>query len=206
LRIGVARNTVPPTVAEESAVTAQSDRMPPIGETDQSSEQRAAAETFKTLRHQPIFGPFVPLHRSPDLMLRLAPVGDFMRNELVFGVRLAEIAILFTARRYDQPVEWAIHSEIAAKAGLPAHVIAALSEDRRPDDMTDDEALIWNAVAEIDRAKRLSDTTYAALSSRFGEKGVVELAALMGYYQLLATVMNCARTQAPVGPELPPVR
>lgn len=187
-------------------MTAQPDRMPPIAETEQTREQCDASETFKTLRSQPIFGPFVPLHRSPDLMLRLAPVGDFMRNELVFGSRLAEIAILFTARRYDQPVEWAIHSQIAAKAGLPAHVIAALSEDRRPEGMTADETLIWEAVAEIDRSRRLSDTTYAALSARFGEKGVIELAALMGYYQLLATVMNCARTEAPAGPELPPVR
>jgi len=185
---------------------AQTDRMPPLAPADQTPAQREAAETFATIRDQPVFGPFVPLHRSPDLMLRLAPVGDFMRKELVFGVRLAEIAILFTARRYDQPVEWAIHSQIAAKAGLPAHVIAALAEDRRPADMTEDEALIWDAVAEIDRARRLSDATYAALSGRFGEQGVVELAALMGYYQLLATVMNCARTAAPDGPALPPVR
>lgn len=187
-------------------MTAQPDRMPPLSVADQTPQQRKAAEVFATIRDQPVFGPFVPLHRSPELMLRLAPVGDFMRKELVFGVRLAEIAILFTARRYDQPVEWAIHSGIAAKAGLPAHVIAALSEDRRPDAMTADEALIWDAVAEIDRSKRLSDASYAALAARFGEQGVVELAALIGYYQLLATVMNCARTQAPEGPELPPVR
>jgi 4-carboxymuconolactone decarboxylase len=187
-------------------MTAKPDRMPPLDTDEQTQEQRKAAGIFETIRDQPVFGPFVPLHRSPDLMLRLAPVGDFMRKELCFGVRLAEIAILFTARRYDQPVEWAIHSGIAAKAGLPAHVIAALAEDRQPEDMTQDEALIWSAVAEIDRSRRLSDPTYAAISARFGEQGVVELAALMGYYQLLATVMNCARTQAPEGPELPPVR
>ncbi len=181
----------------------KADRMPPLAAADQTPEQASASEVFKTIRDQPVFGPFVPLHRSPDLMLRLAPVGDFMRKELCFGVRLAEIAILFTARRYDQPVEWAIHSEIAARAGLPASVIAALAEDRRPETMTEDEALIWDCVAEIDRSKRLSDRSYAALSGRFGERGVVELAALMGYYQLLATVMNCARTAAPVGPELP---
>ncbi len=187
-------------------MTARPDRMPPLPETALTAAQRDAAEVFATIRDQPVFGPFVPLHRSPDLMLRLAPVGDFMRKQLCFGVRLAEIAILFTARRYDQPVEWAIHAEIAAKAGLPAHVIAALSEDRMPEDMSADEALVWNAVAEIDRSRRLSDATYAALSNRFGEQGVVELAALMGYYQLLATVMNCARTAAPAGPELPPAR
>lgn len=180
--------------------------MPPLAEHDQTQAQREAAETFRTIRDQPIFGPFVPLHRSPDLMLRLAPVGDFMRKELIFGVRLAEIAILFTARRYDQPVEWAIHAGIAARAGLPAHIIAALAEDRQPEDMSEDETLIWGAVAEIDRSKRLCDTTYAALAARFGEQGVVELAALIGYYQLLATVMNVARTQAPDGPALPPVR
>lgn len=187
-------------------MTAKPDRMPPLSDADQTPQQRHAAKVFETIRDQPVFGPFVPLHRSPDLMLQLAPVGDFMRKQLCFGVRLAEIAILFTARRYDQPVEWAIHSEIAAKAGLPAHVVAALSEDRQPDNMTADEALIWSAVAEIDRSKRLSDPTYAALADRFGEQGVVELAALLGYYQLLAMVMNCARTAAPPGPELPPIR
>jgi 4-carboxymuconolactone decarboxylase len=180
--------------------------MPPLTDADQTQAQRDAAEVFRTIRDQPVFGPFVPLHRSPDLMLRLAPVGDFMRKELCFGVRLAEIAILFTARRYDQPVEYAIHADIAAKAGLPAPVIEALAEDRQPPDMTEDEALIWSCVAEIDRSRRLSDTSYAALVARFGEQGVVELAALMGYYQLLATVMNCARTAAPAGPDLPPVR
>lgn len=187
-------------------MTARPDRMPPLADAAQTQAQRDAAEVFKTIRDQPVFGPFVPLHRSPDLMLRLAPVGDFMRKQLCFGVRLAEIAILFTARRYDQPVEYAIHAGIAAEAGLPEHVIAALAEDRQPPDMTEDEALIWSCVAEIDRAKRLSDASYAALSGRFGEQGVVELAALMGYYQLLATVMNCARTAVPAGPELPPVR
>jgi 4-carboxymuconolactone decarboxylase len=180
--------------------------MPPLADADQTQAQRDAAQVFRTIRGQPVFGPFVPLHRSPDLMLRLAPVGDFMRKELCFGVRLAEIAILFTARRYDQPVEYAIHAEIAARAGLPAPVIEALAEDRQPPDMNADEVLIWSCVAEIDRSRRLSDASYAALAARFGEQGVVELAALMGYYQLLATVMNCARTSAPPGPELPPVR
>ena len=106
--------------------------MPPLPMPSRRRSSASASDVFKTIRDQPVFGPFVPLHRSPDLMLRLAPVGDFMRKELCFGVRLAEIAILFTARRYDQPVEWAIHAEIAATAGLPAHVIAALAEDRQP--------------------------------------------------------------------------
>ena len=184
-------------------MTEIADRMPPLAPEAQTPQERDGAERFIALRGQPVFGPFAPLHRSPELMLRVAAIGEFTRKSLCFGVKLSEIAILSVARAYDQPVEWAIHAQIAAKAGLPAAIIDAISEGRRPAVMDDDETLIYDCVVEIERGKRLSDTSYAALKARFGDQGVVELAALIGYYQLLATVMNVARTQSPEGPALP---
>lgn len=180
------------------------DRMPPLDPAQLTPEQVEAAETFKALRGgQPVFGPFVPFHRSPDLMLRVAPIGDYMRYRTCLGSRLAEMSILLVARAWDQNVEYAIHAPIAAREGVPADVIAAIAEGRRPPKMALDEELIYDAVTEFQRTKTLSDTTYARLVARFGEPGVVDLIGLVGYYGMLAGILNVARTTVPDGPRLP---
>ncbi len=45
----------------------------------------------------------------------------------------------------------------------------------------------------------MSDTTYGRTVELFGERGVIDLCGLCGYYSLLAMVMNVARTPLPAG-------
>jgi 4-carboxymuconolactone decarboxylase len=71
--------------------------------------------------------------------------------------------------------------------------------------MTLDEELVFEAVTEFQRTKTLSDTTYARLVSMFGEPGVIDLIGLVGYYGMLAGILNVARTTVPEGPRLPPL-
>jgi 4-carboxymuconolactone decarboxylase len=88
----------------------------------------------------------------------------------------------------------------AEKAGVSRDILAALADGRRPDAMSADEALIYDAVAELLATKRWSDTTYARIVARHGEQGAVEIPTLVGIYSLLALVLNVARTPAD-GPE-----
>ena len=53
------------------------------------------------------------------------------------------------------------------------------------------------------RTQGVSDPTYARMLSHFDEKGVIDTIGIMGYYQLLAMVMNTARTALPEGVEPP---
>ena len=62
--------------------------------------------------------------------------------------------------------------------------------------MSADEALIYDAVAELLATKRWSDTTYDRIVARHGEQGAVEIPTLVGIYSLLAMVLNVARTPA----------
>jgi 4-carboxymuconolactone decarboxylase len=152
-----------------------------------------------------VFGPFVPLLRSPELMLRCQQVGIHCRYNSAMGLRLTEFAILMVARRWSQNVEWAIHAPIAADAGVGSETIAALLEGRRPDMMAEDEAVVFDAVCDLWDSGGWSDSTYAAMTSRFGEAGVIDLIGTVGYYALLAQVMNVARTDAPGGYVMPPL-
>ncbi len=184
-----------------------SDRMPDIPVDRLTDAQKAAAAAFRTARGVPVFGPFVPLLRSPELMTNASTMGLHLRYRSVLPLHLSELAILITAREWTQQLEWHIHAPIAVEAGLDPDIVAAIREGRRPDTMGSAEALVHAFSTELHRNKAVSDTTYARVVEAFGEQGAVELAGINGYYTLLAMSMNVARTALPDGaqPPLPPL-
>ena len=175
------------------------DRMPPIPEDKMSPQQQAAMTELTSGPRGKIGGPFVPLVRSPELMSRLQKVGEYLRYHNAIGLRNSEFAVLIVARHWSQPVEWAIHRPIAEREGVLPATCEALLEGRRPTQMTDDEAVIYDVLEELRSYKNISDTTWARAMERFGEQGVIDLVAHYGYYSTLAAVMNACRTEVPAG-------
>lgn len=173
------------------------DRMPAIPEAQMSPDQKRVMDEIAAGPRGRIGGPFIPLMRSPELMNRLQKVGEYLRFQNTVGLRNSEFAVLIVARHWSQPIEWAIHRPIAEKEGVLPATCDAIAEGRRPDNMTDDETLIYNVLEELRNNRSLSDPTYAQLLKRFGEQGVIDLVAHYGYYSLLAMTMNVARTEVP---------
>jgi len=172
------------------------DRLPPLSPATYSPDQAAAAADFRGRRGVEPFGPYAPLLRSPKLMLEVEAVGRRLRYGSCLGEALKEQAICQVARSFSQQFEWSVHVLEAEKAGCRPDLLAALADGRRPDGMNADEALIHDAVAELMTTRRWSDTTYGRVSARHGEQGAVELTSLVGFYSLLALVLNVARTPA----------
>lgn len=181
------------------------DRMPEIPAGRLTPAQVAASAAFAASRKTAVFGPFVPLLRSPDLMLRASEMGLYLRYDSVLPFRISEFAILIVAREWSQQVEWQIHHPIALKAGVDEAVAQAIAEGRRPDGMSAEEAATYAFSIELQRNKAVSDPTYATLVALFGEQGAIDLTGINGYYALLAMMMNVARTALPEGvaPQLP---
>ena len=173
------------------------ERMPDIPEAQMSTEQKRIMDEIAAGPRGRIGGPFIPLMRSPELMNRLQKVGEYLRFQNTVGLRNSEFAVLIVARHWAQPVEWAIHRPIAEREGVLPATCDAIAEGRRPDNMTEDETLIYNVLEELRSNRSLSDVTYAQLRNRFGDQGVIDLVAHYGYYSLLAMSMNVARTAVP---------
>jgi 4-carboxymuconolactone decarboxylase len=172
-------------------------RLGPIPFSQLTPQQQAAAQAIIDGPRGALYGPFVPLIRSPELMECAQRMGEYLRYRSAIGTRLSELAILVTARQWDQQVEWAIHAPIALQEGLSPAMVEAIAARRRPEAMMDDEALVHDFCIELHRDKRVCDATYNAALARFGEHGVVDLMGLNGYYTFLAMVMNAAQTAAP---------
>jgi 4-carboxymuconolactone decarboxylase len=173
------------------------DRMPPIPPEKYTEAQKKAADQFLETRKTPVFGPFIPLMRSPELMLRSKEMGDYLRFRASIGQKLAEFTILITARQWTQDYEWYVHHPLALKQGLKPEAAEAVFVGRRPSGMAEDEEALYDLVTELDNTRRLSDATYDRALKKFGEQGVMDIIGIHGYYTFLAMTMNATRMELP---------
>jgi 4-carboxymuconolactone decarboxylase len=182
------------------------DRLPAIPADKLTEAQKVAMQEFKAARNADVSGPFIPLLRSPEVMNRARAMGDYLRFKSSLPPRLSEFLILITAREWTQNYEWDAHARLALQAGVSAETVQALAKGRRPDRLTDDEAILYELSTELQHHKAVSDETYARAVQRYGEQGVIDAVGITGYYTLLAMVLNTARTPVPAGrtPELAP--
>ncbi|MEQ1881422.1 MAG: carboxymuconolactone decarboxylase family protein [Burkholderiales bacterium] len=179
------------------------DRMPPLLPDQLTEAQKQAAAEISAGPRGSVFGPFVPLLRSPEFMSRLQKTGEYLRFNNVLGPRLGEMVILMTARRWTQQFEWSAHYPLALKAGLRTEVADAIGDGRRPAGMAQDEEIVYDFCDELIRTQGVSDATYARAVAQFREQGVIDMIGITGYYSTLAMVMNVARTPLPEGTTAP---
>jgi len=183
------------------------DRLPPIPSDKQTDAQKKAAIEFQKERMTEVFGPFVPLSRSPQLMIDAARMSTYLRFGNTLPRALSEFAIILQARRWTQEYEWYVHAADAKTAGLPEEIIQAVAEGRRPEKMTDEQDIIYEFGRELNDQHAVTDRTYARALARFGEQGVMDLVGVNGFYSLISMALNVGRTPLPAGvaPALKPM-
>ena len=189
---------------------AQGPRLKPLPESEMSEAQRKAVQEYERGPRGKMNpnGPSFALLRSPELMERTQKLGEYLRYNTSIPLRLNEFAILITAREWNSQIEWVGHYGLALKAGLAPAVAADLAQGRRPAGMKDDEAIVYQFCKEIHDNKGVSDATYQAVVEKFGERGVMDLIGVTGYYTMQAMVLNVTRTPLPEGtaPPLPALK
>src|SRR5260370_22936852 len=101
--------------------------------------------------------PYRAYIRNPDLAPRLTALTEYLRWNTSLPPRLSEFAILITARQWTAQYEWFAHYPLAIKAGLDPKIAAAIAEGKRPANMKDDEASLYDLGMALYRAKKVSD-------------------------------------------------
>jgi 4-carboxymuconolactone decarboxylase len=173
------------------------DRMPPIPLDKMNDLQRKFAEEIIKGPRGALYGPFIPLIRSPELMDRSQRIGEYLRYKSAIGTKLTEFVIMIVARQWTQQVIWAIHEPIVLKAGVKPGIIQAIADGRRPAGMSEDEEMLYNFCMELHTNQSICDATYDRVLKRFGEQGVIDTLGINGYYSMIAMVMNATRTAVP---------
>ena len=181
------------------------ERLPALRPDQLSPEQKAINDAIASGPRGNSSGPFQSWLRSPELADRLQKVGEYVRFQTSLPKPLNEFAILVAGRYWNSAFEWAYHYPLAIRGGVEASVLKDLSDGRAPGGMSDDEALVYGFSTELRRDKAVSDATYARALARFGERGIIDLVAVNGYYDVVCMTLNVAQVPVPAGSTAPPL-
>jgi len=78
------------------------------------------------------------------------------------------------------------------EAGLSVDSIDKIAAGQRPK-LDPDEEIIYNFCDELLNTRRVTDATFNRAKEKFGERGIVDLIGVMGYYHLASMVLNLDR-------------
>lgn len=152
--------------------------------------QQTAAREFLDLRGYEPRGPFAVLLRSPELLTRVRALGDYLRFSSTVAPALRELAILVVARHCGQRYEWIAHASLAESHGVSAATIETIRSGCVPDDLALDANAVYRFAAEMCAASRVSDRTFEEALRAIGERATIDLAALVGYYVMIAMILD----------------
>lgn len=149
-----------------------------------------------------VSGPFPVMLNSPEAALLVARLGHRIRFQNSLDPWVFELAVLAGARERDCLFEWSAHQAEAERVGLRPELVAAVRSRTAPAGLSEQEALIVRFVQELARTNRVAPPTYRAVADWLGPQGVTELAVTVGYYTLLACVLNVFEVEPPPGGDM----
>lgn len=171
-------------------MSTHTNRMPVITERGEiPADQRHNFDLIEESRGH-VRGPFSVLLNSPEVGGRVGHLGTYIRFESQLSGPQRELAILTTAREWDCAYEWAVHEPLARETGVRDVAIKTITDQRSTDGLTETEALIVRYGRAVLREHELSESLFRTAKDHFGIQRITELTATIGYYSLLACVLN----------------
>ena len=200
--IGSLANAQGPAARE---LNLRGDRFKPLTYEQLTSEQKTLVEHLLAGERGGLNGPFNVLLRSPEMGDAAQKLGAQLRFHSTVPPKLREMAIIMTARYWNSQYEWYAHHRLALQSGLSPAIADAIQAGKRPGTLQPDEEIVYNFCNELLNSKRVSDATFQAAIDKFGERTVVDLTGLVGYYNFVSMILNIDRYPMPdnVKPELP---
>jgi 4-carboxymuconolactone decarboxylase len=178
-------------------------RFPQVTMDQLDEKQKPLGEQIMKVSSVGLGGPYNLLLRSPVLGQRLFDLFYYLRWQTSVPTKLNEFAILVIARQWRSQVEWFAHAPIAAKAGLSPDIIAELKTNKRPSNMAEDEAVVYDFVTELTTTQKVSDETFARARKVFNDQQIVDLTSVAGNYVMVAMVLAMAEQSVPPDKEEP---
>lgn len=182
-------------------------RFAPLTYDSMTPEQKKMVDGILAGPRKSLDGPFNVMLRSPQMGDLAQKFGEYARFHTSLPPRLNEMVILITGRFWTAQFEWAMHRQNALKVGLSPAIVDAIASGKRPAAMQAEEEAVYNFCTEVLHTKHASDAAFAAAKAKFGERGVVDMLAVMGYYQFVSMLLNVDDYPLPAGaqPELKPL-
>jgi 4-carboxymuconolactone decarboxylase len=127
----------------------------------------------------------------------LSGLVEHLRYHTTLTPAESELAICVANRAANANFIWNAHTRLGLKAGTREEALHVVDTYAPLDTLTDDEALIVGFGRELLESPEVSDEMFAAVRARYGEKGLMELTALMSIYMVNANILRVMQHPAP---------
>lgn len=159
-----------------------------IEERDQAtSSQVEVFDHIAASRGGQMIRPYAAMLHRPEIARAAAELGAVIRFHSTVSDHVRELVIVTTAAERGCAFEWESHRPLAVAAGVSEATLDAVADGV---DIADDgDARVVGFARGLCRGVDLDDDEFQAVVDHFGEEGAVELAAIVGYYSMIAVFM-----------------
>lgn len=164
-------------------------RIPLPDEPGLTAEQRRVREAILATRRN-LDGPFPAWLHSPELADLAQQLGAFCRYRTGLPLLESELLILCVASHCRCVGEQQIHEPIARAAGLSDAVILALRRGNAAVLGNERLQLLHDLARQLLVTHRIEDPLFASARAEFGDRLLVEIVGIIGYYTLAAQTLN----------------
>jgi len=155
-----------------------------------SPEQKAVWDEVVAGPRKKMHGPFFIWLHSPELLSRGQRLGLYARFESNLPQRLSELCILIMAAHWKASGEWIDHAPIARELGIDATALEAVLKGQPAKFKQNDEVVTYEFAQELLQTRDVSDVTYQRAKDVLGERGVLDVVAVLGYYSMIVMSMK----------------
>ncbi|HEV7599269.1 MAG TPA: carboxymuconolactone decarboxylase family protein [Bradyrhizobium sp.] len=143
--------------------------------------------------------PMMAWLNSPEMAKHATRLGAFLRFDTVFPAKLSEIAILVTARHWTSHYEWYAHRRLALAGGMNPDLIEDIRQRRTPKFDDPKGQMIYDVAKSLHEGHGVSKGLYDDAVKMLGERGLVEIIGLCGYYTMVSMTLNTFEFELPAG-------
>lgn len=173
-------------------------RLPLVDRNDLDADGQRIYDKLVGDGPQPRTGPVAVSMHSPTVAEGFDLLNSYLRGGGSLLVpRDYEVAVMVAAWEFDQPYEWSAHEAGARRFGVPENVIDAIKYDRGVEGLGEKDALIITFARQLLRDHKVDSETYREIVQEFGERGMVELATIIGDYVMVGLVLTAADQHLP---------
>jgi len=183
------------------------DRFKPLQYEEMTPEQKTMIDHLLAGERGGVRGPFNVLLRSPEVGDLGQQFGGAMRFRTGLPRDVSETIIIMTGRYWMAQYEWASHKAAALQNGVSPAIVEAIATGQRPTGMKPEMEVAYNLIDELLTTHQVTDATFKAAKDRYGERGVVDMIGLSGWYGLVSMLLNVDRYPLAEGtqPDLKPL-
>jgi 4-carboxymuconolactone decarboxylase len=143
--------------------------------------------------------PMMAWLNSPEMARHATRLGAVLRFDTMFPAELSEIAILVTARHWTSHYEWYAHKRLALQGGMDPDIIDAIRDRRTPEFEDATGKTIYDVAKSLHEGHGLTKGLYDEAIKVLGERGLVEVIGLCGYYTMVSMTLNTFEFDLPEG-------